>query len=186
MKRATAILGASILVLAVLATNLPATQIIYRSPKELGDESSLVVLGKVRDSRSYWNERGTKILTETLIEVSESYKGRAGTLVPVVQLGGVVGTVRMNVHGALSWKRGEEVLLFLEPFRAGKYQVAGFSQGKFEIERDPVTGRAQVKHPRLEGIEVLRAPSEETGAAAPPGEKMPLHKFVNRALGLHE
>jgi hypothetical protein len=186
MKRAAAILGASILVLAVLATDLPATQIIYRSPKELGDESSLVVLGKVRDSRSYWNESGTKILTETLIEVSESYKGQGGALVPVIQLGGVVGNVRMNVHGALSWKRGEEVLLFLEPFRAGTYQVAGFSQGKFEIERDPVTGRPHVKHARLEGVEVLRAPSGETGAAAPPDETMPLRTFVNRALGLQE
>jgi hypothetical protein len=184
MMRTAALLGISILALSLLNDNSRATQIVYRSPRELGEEASLVVLGRVGDVRSYWNERGTKILTETRIEVDESFKGQAPSLVRVVQLGGVVGNVRMTVHGALSWKRGEEVLLFLEPLRAGAFQVSGFSQGKFEIERDGVTGRPYVKHPRLDDVEVLRAGGDAAGAAAAPKEKIPLHTFVSETLGL--
>lgn len=184
MKRTASILGASLVIVTYLCASLQATQIIYRSPKQLGEESSLVILGKVREVHSYWNENGSKIFTETVVEVDESYKGQAGPVIRIVQLGGVVGNVRMTVHGALHWRPGEEVLLFLEPYRNEGFQVSGFSQGKFEIERDPANGRPFVKHPRLDSVEILRAPGEAGDAPAPHDEKMPLHKFVNEILGL--
>lgn len=184
MKCYALALGVSILVVIVLAPFLQATQILYRSPQQLGEESSLVILGKVRNVNSYWNESRSKIFTETVVEVDETYKGQTGSIVRIIQLGGVVGHVRMTVHGALHWRPGEEVLLFLEPFSAGAFQVSGFSQGKFEIERDPVSGRAFVKHPRLEGVQVLRAAGEEEGVPVPRDEKMPLHKFINETLGV--
>ena len=93
MKRYGFIFGVSILTVVVLSSILQATQVLYRSPKQLGEESSLVILGKVRDVHSYWNESRSKILTETVVEVDETYKGQAGSLVRIVQLGGVVDNV---------------------------------------------------------------------------------------------
>jgi len=184
MKR-TALLCVSVfLALAPLAGSLHATQIMRMTVRELGAQSSLVILGSVSEVRSFWNETRTKILTETTVAVAETYKGGGGSLLRVVQIGGVVGTVRMTAHGALQWRPGEEVLLFLEPSRGGTYRVAGFSQGKFSVERDPATGDAFVAQPRSESEPVLRIAADETAPEASGGTRIPLRTFVNRALGL--
>jgi hypothetical protein len=170
--------------LAVLlcVTAVEATQVLYRSPQELGKESALVVQGRVTGVQSYWNETGSKIFTEARVEVAEAYKGAKPGTVRVIQLGGVVGHVKMTVAGSLAWIPGEEVLLFLEPSNEGAYQVSGFSQGKFAVERDPETGLAYVSRPALEGADVLRASGEaagpDTGVA-----RVPLERFVTEALG---
>lgn len=143
MKAKTWLIGAVLIGLFVSAAL--ATQVMERTPRQLAGESTLIVDGKVTGVRSYWNEGHSRILTEAMVAVSGTHKGSAGSTVRVVQLGGVVGNVRMTAHGAVSWKRGEEVLLFLEPALPGSYQVAGFSQGKYLIQRDPNTGKAYVQ-----------------------------------------
>ena len=65
----------------------------------------------------------------------------------------------MTVPGALQWRADEEVLLFLEPYKAGAYHVAGFSQGKFKIERDPVSGAPFVKGREATDAQLVGSPS---------------------------
>ncbi len=180
MKRFAAVLGASCLILALSAYCVFATQIEYRSPRDLGRESSLIVRGKVAAVRSFWNDTGTKVFTETTVVVDETYKGRRAASVSVRQLGGVVGHVRVNVDGAPVWKEGEEVLLFLEPFNGASFQVAGFSQGKYTIERDSRTGEPFVRGPALDDVELIGVSRE----ALPDREegRMLLESFINRAL----
>lgn len=177
MKRASSILRVSVLVLIALSAFAQATQIIYRSPQQMGEESAIVVSGRVTGVRSYWNDTRTKIFTETQVTVDQSYKGGAGGTVSVVQLGGVVGHVQMKVEGALAWSPGEEVLLFLEPAGGDRYMVYGLSQGKYAIERDE-RGRPFVSRGVLDGVQMLEAPEE-----APAEEKVPLNTFIDRALG---
>lgn len=160
-----------------------STQIEYVSPRQMGEESALVVRGTVSNVRSFWNEAHTKILTETVIQVDESYKGGATGAVSVVQLGGVVDHMRVHVHGALSWRRGEEVVLFLDRVDGANYRVAGFSQGKFVVERDPATGEAFIKRPAFEGAEVVGAPPGGDAVVGTGTARMPLDEFVNQALG---
>ena len=182
MKR-TAIGAALLLALLLLAGTADATQVIYQSPQQMGTESSLVVRGRVTGVHSYWNESHTKIYTETVIAVDETYKGRGAPTVRVSQPGGVVGTRRMHVHGAIQWNPGEEVLVFLEPLSRGGHRVAGFSQGRFDIERDPATGSAFVVHPALDGIDLVGTPAIGGQAAVPRAGKTPLEQFVQQALG---
>jgi hypothetical protein len=182
MSRATAILGASVLFLSFIITPVLSTQIIYRSPNQMGLESPLVVQGKVSSVQSFWNEKQTKIFTETVIEIEQTFKGQNRRSARILQLGGVVDNVRMTVHGALSWKPGEEVLLFLEEYDSDRFRVAGFSQGKFNIERDPATGDPFVSRPALEGSEVLGAPGKEHAVPATRPVRVPLQQFVNEAL----
>ena len=172
----------ALIVLFMTCVSVAATQFEYMSPKQMGSESSLVVRGKVTSTRSFWNEANTKIFTETIVQVDEAYKGQPGASVSVLQLGGVVGTLRMHVHGALTWSPGEEVLLFLEPLDNGQHRVAGFSQGKFKVERDPVTGAPFVTQPALEGAEVLGAPGQGSGLEAQRADKIPLDAFVGDVL----
>ena len=180
MKRFATVLVASCIILALSACSLFATQIEYRSPRDLERESSLIVRGRVMAVRSFWNDTRTKVFTETTVMVDETYKGQQAASVSVRQLGGVVGHVRVNVDGAPVWNEGEEVLLFLEPFNSASFQVAGFSQGKYTIERDSSTGEPFVRGPSLDDVELIGVPGEalpdrETG-------RMTLESFIDRAL----
>ncbi|UCH84530.1 MAG: hypothetical protein JSW50_02220 [Candidatus Latescibacterota bacterium] len=169
--------------LVLMAGGVGATQIIYQTPKQMGAESTLVVRGHVATVRSFWNDSNTKILTETIVNIDESYKGEGETTARVLQLGGVVGTVRMHVHGAPTWTRGEEVVLFLESIDAASYRVSGLSQGKFKVERDPVTGDPFISYPMMGGVEVLGAPTAGEEGGAPRSIKVPLDDFISDALG---
>jgi hypothetical protein len=181
MKRSLVGMMAVVMVLGVCAVSAWSTQIILQTPQELAQESSLIVDGKVSGVRSYWNADHSKILTEATVVVGETHKGSGVASVRVVQLGGVVGNVRMTAHGALGWKRGEEVLLFLEPSLGDAYQVTGFSQGKYAIERDARTGKAFVRQAMPADTEGAQAPA--TGAAQPAGAgRVTLEQFLNQVL----
>jgi len=182
MKRFAPVIGAVVLALAVTTVVVHATQVLFRSPRQLGVESALVVQGRVTSVQSYWNPSRTKILTETRVAVDETFKGTRAGVVTVMQLGGVVDNVRMTVHGALQWHEGEEVVLFLEPFDPGRYQVSGFTQGKFNVERDPRTGDAYVRALAQRDVELVGAPGAETGAIVKP-RKMRVAAFIADALG---
>ena len=136
MTRTALLILGVLLIVAAMAPLATATSLIERTPEQLAQESALVVDGKVTGVRSYWNADHTRIFTEATVDVDGTYKGRSSAKVSVVQIGGVVDNVRMTAHGALAWAPGEEVLLFLEPNDGRSWQVAGFSQGKYMIERD--------------------------------------------------
>jgi hypothetical protein len=162
-----------------------ATQVLHRSPEQLGQQSALVVRGTVTDVHSFWNASRTKVFTRTSVAVDETYKGRSVGTINVVQLGGVVDNVRVTVAGALHWQQGEEVVLFLEPYEGGDYHVSGFSQGKFMVERDPDSGDPFVRQPVVDGVEYMRiSPTgDNIPAQASALRKMPINQFINRALG---
>jgi hypothetical protein len=160
-----------------------ATQIRHMNPQKLAQVSTEVVRGTVTGVHSYWNAGHTKVFTETTVTVDESYKGSASGQVTVLQLGGEVDGIRVTVHGALQWTPGEEVLLFLEPSTAGKYHVAGFSQGKFAVERDPVTGQMFVRQSAPGGVELV---GDDAATARAAGQRQPLQRFVADALGAQD
>jgi hypothetical protein len=188
MKRIMSVLWVCIAVGSALARDAGATQVLYRTPRELGAESALVVRGEVVEVRSYWNEKRTKVFTSARVAVGETYKGGGVSTVDVVQLGGVVDNVKVTVHGALSWREGEEVVLFLEPYdgssaSSAAFQVSGFSQGKFSVERDPRTGKEFVSRPEASGVELVGASAPGSPEPSSRIESVPLEQFINEALG---
>ncbi len=183
MKLCTRLLTFLCLAIAVLTTLASGTEILYLSPQELGQQSELVVRGRVLGVQSYWNDKHTKIFTRTCIRVDETYKGPGRSAIDLIQLGGVVGNVKVTVHGASHWEVGEEVLLFAEPYDTETFQVSGFSQGKLRILRDQETGLPYVQAPSMEGVRVLRALPGQEPAAAPTVQRIPLEEFLNQALG---
>ena len=179
-ERSFSILAAlTVVAVAALSGAVSATQILYKSVEQLGGESAVVVQGKVAETRSFWNDKHTRILTEVVVSVERTYKGDDRTEVRIVQMGGTVDNVKMTVHGALMWRADEEVLLFLEPAAAGAFYVSGFSQGKFQVERNAQTGEAYVRQPALTGAQLVGAPAAERAAV----ENVPLDRFVSWALG---
>ena len=177
--RRFAIFVLTALVVITVAPVTHATQVIYKSPRQLGQESALVVQGRVASVRSFWNPQRTKIFTETIVAVDASFKGQAGTTVSLLQLGGEVDGVRVSVHGALRWQLDEEVLLFLEPYSGGTYHVSGFSQGKYKIERDPRTGEPFVRQAAAEGIEFVSTPNGDPSVVKGTGDKVKVSDFID-------
>ncbi len=175
MNRSVLRFAAIVCTVGAFATCALATQVIHRTPKELAQESALVVDGRVASVRSYWNDDRSKIFTEATVSVGSTYKGTAPASLRIVQLGGVVGNVRMTAHGAVEWKKGEEVLLFLEPSTPGAFQVAGFSQGKYLVERDVRNGRAYVKH----ALPVDAAKAGGPSLASSADEQLTLEQFLD-------
>jgi hypothetical protein len=170
--------------LSPLLATLPAqaTQILLQTPQEMGSTSELVAQGTVSEVRSFWNESGTKIFTEVRVDVTQAHKGFARGSLNIVQLGGEVDGVRMSVAGTPSWQIGEEILVFLEASKNGGYRVAGFSQGKFLVERDARTGEAFVRRPALLDTELMA----RAGVVAPDGAdgelRIPLDRFLDESL----
>ncbi|MCZ6766830.1 MAG: hypothetical protein O7D32_07850 [bacterium] len=180
ITRALAILTVSSLAIVSQAN---ATQVIYRSPKQMGSDAALVVQGTVSGVRSYWNQERSKIFTEATITVSATHKGQNQGIVRVTQLGGVVGNVKMSVGAAIQWSNGEEVLLFLERYDKGSYQVFGFSQGKFDVERNQDTGEAFVRRPNVAGLEMVGAPGADSARPSSAPARVKLDDFLADALG---
>jgi hypothetical protein len=179
MSSCTRVVSILFLALFVLAGTADATQVVSKSATQLGSESASVVSGKVPGVRSFWNEKHTKIYTEVVVAVDETYKGTSKRTVRLLQLGGTVEPVKMTVHGALQWRVEEEVLLFLEPYQDA-YHVSGFSQGKFPIERDKRTGEPFIRRMIDDGAQPVSDAMHHHRAAR---TRTPLGDFVDHALG---
>lgn len=165
------------LVPLLVAFPAAATQVVHFDTRALVKTSSDIVIGEVQGQRSYWNDRHTKILTEISVRVSQTLKGAPAQELKLVQLGGEVDGMRYNVPGCPVFRRGEQALLFVWRDAAGRPQVNALGQGKFELRRDPATGR-QVVQRSLPGLAAADARSLR---AVPAGERsagVPLDDMV--------
>ena len=179
MRTWIVIIAATTAILAIGSADVSASRVVHMSARQMADNSVLVVRGRVIDVESYWNEKNTKIFTKTTITVDETFKGDQRSRIELIQLGGIVGNIKVNVEGALLWTEDEEVLLFLEPYDGGTYQVSGLSQGKFLVERDPETGERYVSRAALEGVELLQADGSKTSQDGQLGKV----QFISEVIG---
>lgn len=134
------------LVLAVLLASViaagpaSATSVVRLSLSEMAAASPTIVHGTVVGVSSRWNADRSLIVTDVRVRVESALKGAPPAEVTLVQPGGEVGKLRVDVPGAAAFRPGEEAVLFLIPDRAGALHVTGLSQGRFEVTRDPRTG----------------------------------------------
>src|SRR3989442_15357685 len=128
---------ASLAVLSSSLAGLPAfaTQVVHFDTPGLVRGSSDIVIGRVEGTRSYWNDRHTKILTEVSVRVSETLKGAPPGELRLVQLGGEVEGMRYHVPGSPLCAPGEEALLFVWRDAAGRTQGNALAQSGFDTRR---------------------------------------------------
>lgn len=117
----------------LLAAAAQATTLLAQDVPALTKSSSAVVRGTVKSIEARWSKDGGRIMTDVVLDVSETWVGTPLKTVTVMQPGGVVGEVGQQVHGTARFAVGEEVVVFLEP-RGGNYLVTGMFQGKFRVE----------------------------------------------------
>jgi hypothetical protein len=104
--------------------------------------ADVILIGKVSEQNSKWNEDKSRIFTEATIQVEEYLKGNTneGSIV-VIYLGGEVGDVGELYTHMPRFEDDEEILVFLRKDQtASSYKVYNGEDGKLTIVHDNSTG----------------------------------------------
>ncbi len=143
--------GLGVLGLA-LSTSAVATVVVAQSLEEMAAAAPVIVVGKVGQVQSRWDEARARIYTYAEIASGEHLKGEAPKTFLVRQPGGEVGPIGQQVSGAAQFEAGEDVALFLEkaPDEAGVFIVYAMAAGKVLFETSRVGEVRAVRH--LEGL----------------------------------
>lgn len=112
--------------------------------ENLSKSADIVAVGKVTETKSEWDQNKTRIFTRVTLQVNEYVKGNAGSSVTITTPGGEVGDVGELYTHVPTFRPNEEVVVFLEKEATGSYRIAGGDQGKYNIEKDPESGRLLV------------------------------------------
>jgi hypothetical protein len=170
------------LVVAIAALALVGAQVAFAttvqklSLQELTKKSESIVMARVDDAFSSWDAAHKEIYTYFTLSVLQPVKGSKGaTTITLRQLGGTVDNIASIVPGMPSFRKGEEVVVFLTQKDAAGYPwVMGLQQGKYSIaEKDGV----KMVRNDLAGTELLSKTGEKVDAVTAPD--MPLNAFLD-------
>jgi len=148
-----------VVVLALIVLFAPATgsaaYLIHLTLEEMTAQSQTILMGRCVQVSSAWNADHSDIVTNSVFEVSQYYKGGLGKRVTITELGGQVGGWNSEYTGFPRFQVGEEALLFVWTGPDGAHQVIGLTQGKFRVQRSGAGGGVQLSqtpsvHPPLE------------------------------------
>jgi len=178
MNRFRLLLVAAITALALVGAQAAlATSVLKFSLQELTKKSDSIVMARVDDAVSSWDAAHKEIYTFYTLSVLQSVKGSKGTTtITLRQLGGTVDNIASIVPGMPSFKKGEEVIVFLTQKDAAGYPwVMGLQQGKYTV----TTGKDGVKMVRndLAGTELLTKGGQHVDGTTSPD--MPLSAFID-------
>jgi hypothetical protein len=117
-------------------------QLASSEVESMSKNADLIILGKVAEQTSGWNEDKTKIYTQATIKVEESFKGSTnGDAIVVSYLGGEVDDVGELYSHMPRFENQEEVLVFLKKDdKSTSYKVFNGEKGKINVITDPKTG----------------------------------------------
>lgn len=121
-----------LLVVLLFAGSSYATTVQRLGLEDLVKKAHTIVVGRVVNSRTYWNSNRKLIFTSYTIQVDESIKGQAAGSLEVTTIGGKIGDVELHVAGMPAFQNGENAVVFVE--QSGAFQtVLGLGQGKFTV-----------------------------------------------------
>src|SRR5215510_12130792 len=123
-----------------LSTITHATTVERLNLDGLVKKSNRIVVGKVRESRTYWSSNGKLILTNYTIDVEETIKGEPAPTLELTTIGGTIGDLTLHVAGMPMFSTNENAIVFVES--TGAYlTVVGLDQGKFTITNGEVSNK---------------------------------------------
>ena len=178
MNRVIMFLAVVVTGIALLGANLAtATTVQKFTVRELAEKSQTIVRAQVLDQASRWDDGRKEIYTYITLRILESVKGAKGeTTITLRQLGGAVDNLISTVPGMPSFRRDEEVVLFLSSKDGAGYPwVMGLQQGKYSV----VTDEQGLKHVRndLDGLITLSLDGSINEAKST--TDMPLNAFLD-------
>lgn len=173
IRFATVALAAFSLLAASTAT---ATSMVKMSLRDLAKKSDMIVLARVEDETARY-DANKEIYSYYTLRVLEPVKGAKGqTTITVRQIGGVVDNIASIVPGTPTFRKGEEVVVFLTREDAtGHPWVMGLQQGKYTVVAD----KDGMKHVRndLDGLNLMGADGSKAEGGV--STDVPLQAFLD-------
>lgn len=157
MNRASRLAMVAFAVFALTGAGVAnATTVQKLSIKDLAKKSDAVVLARVEDQTARY-DANKEIYTYITLRVLDPVKGsRKDDVLTIRQIGGVVDNIASIVPGMPSFKKGEEVVVFLsQRDRDGYPWVMGLQQGKYSVSTDE-RGSKRVRN-ELDGTSLVDA-----------------------------
>ncbi|MHB1847309.1 MAG: hypothetical protein ACYCWW_20995 [Deltaproteobacteria bacterium] len=153
------------LALAFAAPEARAIVMEALSLEQLTQRADAVVHGQVVGQTV--RREGTNLWTTTELRVAEPLKGTAAGNLTFEQLGGTLDGRTQRIAGDAVFTLGEDVVVFLTKTPKG-YVLYGFSQGKFTVAEDPVSGARTVTQDLSQASLVVRRGEAAPARYAPP------------------
>jgi len=121
--------------------------------KKLSKEADVILMGKVVQKKSTWNDSKTKIYTKTTLKVDEYLKGGENSKsIDITYLGGEVGEVGEIYSHMPSFEEREQVIVFLKKDKKNNsYKVINGDQGKISVLNNPKT-KSKVSRSKVKSI----------------------------------
>ncbi|HYG65505.1 MAG TPA: hypothetical protein VEL74_23185 [Thermoanaerobaculia bacterium] len=119
----------------VLTAALPvgASTFVALTPDQLVEQSDAIVQGEVLKINSFWTSDGSVIVSEALVQVTDTIAGDSPTVLRVKTFGGTVGGYTVEAHGFPGFRAGDRVLLFVQNQADGTVEVTGYRQGQYRV-----------------------------------------------------
>jgi uncharacterized membrane protein len=131
-----------------------ATTVIIPADDDMIIGARAIVRGKVLSVASAYDSQQDRVFTYITVKVQEVLKGNiTERRIVIKELGGQAGDRALLIFGSPRFTPGEETLLYLDTWPDGSLQTHQMFLGKFNIVRDPETGKKMV---------VRSSPDEET------------------------
>ena len=112
----------------------------------LSSDAEAIVHGTVI-GKSVQTDAEGRIYTKVQLDVKDVWKGNAvSSPFTVVHSGGILGKRWATAEGEVSYRMGEEVVVFLVINRRGEGVTMGMQQGKFLVQHDKYTNRNYVRN----------------------------------------
>lgn len=167
--RRTVVLAAA--AFALLSANFAgATTVEKMSLRDLAKKSDAIVLARVEDETARY-DANKEIYTYITLRVLEPVKGpKKDEVITIRQIGGTVDNIASIVSGTPTFKKGQEVVVFLTGRDGAGYPwVMGLQQGKYDVTADD-KGNKHVRN-EIGGLELIgpggKAADNEAGKAQP-------------------
>jgi hypothetical protein len=152
--------GLGFLLLVVVPILSASGQEKQQAIDQIARKADVIAVGRVTSMQSEWNADKSRIFTRVTLSVDQYLKeGSASSkTITVFTPGGEVGDVGEIYTHVPTFRRNEEVVVFLKKNDAAGYRVAAGMQGKYVIEKDPQTGQSIVagKYPLSDFTDVVR------------------------------
>jgi hypothetical protein len=189
MNRASKFAAVAIAGLALFGAGpATATTVQKFSLADLAKKSETIVLARVEDETARWDDGKKEIYTYVTLRVLDPVKGMKANgnangkakndeeTITIRQLGGTVDNLTSIVPGTPSFRRGEEVVVFLSAKDNKGYPwVVGLQQGKYTVFTDD-QGFKQVRND-VDGMSTMAPDGSVTEAKV--SKSLPLQAFLD-------
>jgi hypothetical protein len=98
---------------------------------QIVEQSERIVHAEILGSEV--TQSGNYLWTHYRVRVLDGIKGNPPTEITVSEPGGELNGIGMAVEGAVEYRAGEEVVLFLYRTPIGFWRASGYWQGKFDV-----------------------------------------------------